>query len=93
VDGINAELDKVNALSTQFTGNFTIQLKSPPSNDGSESVEEHPQRSKGNEHNIAFEGDLIAKHNKFKEAEVVICGQKTVAILRAPSTPASQYQL
>ncbi len=70
-DGINVELDKVNALAAQFTRDVTIQLNSPPCNDGLERVEEHPLRSKGDAHNVTFCGDLIAQHNKFKEAEMV----------------------
>ena len=39
--------------------------------DGAESVEEHPQGTKGNAHEVMFCGDLAAQHNKIKETEMV----------------------
>ncbi len=68
---MNAKLDKVNVFATQFTSDVAIQLKSPPSNDGLESVEEQPHRSKGNMHNVALGEHLTAKRNKFKKGEMV----------------------
>ncbi len=70
-NGIYAELDKVNALATQFTGDVTVQMKSPPSCNGAESVEEHPHVPEGNAHKVMFCGDLTAKHNKFKVSETL----------------------
>ncbi len=67
----NAKCDKIDAVATQFTGDVAIQLKSPQGYDGAESVEEHSQGPKGNAHKVLFNGDLTAKHNKFKESEMI----------------------
>ena len=66
-NGSDRKLDKINALVKNFTGDVTIQLKSPPGYAGTESVADHPHGPKGNAHQVMFSGDLTAKHKKFKE--------------------------
>ncbi len=69
-NGVNAKFNKVNSFATQFTGDVAIQLKSPASKDCAERVEIHPNRAKGDAHNVVFGADLTAKLNKFKEVEM-----------------------
>ena len=70
-NGSDQKLDKINAHVSKFTGDVAIQLKDPPGYDGAESIAEHPNGPKGNAHQIMFGGDLTAKHNLFKETEMV----------------------
>ena len=44
---IYSELKQVDAGATEFTGDITIQLKAPPSNNRQQRIQEHPGGGEG----------------------------------------------